>query len=63
MSQSAKDKVLTIGARFSSLEHENAARIERDANQAISKKSNQTGSTSGKISFWKKGTGNKVPGR
>jgi len=56
MSETAKERVLTVGTRFTSLEQTN----QHNTSQATEKPSQQ----SSKGAFWKKGTGSsKVPGR
>ena len=74
MSEVAKDRLLAVGARFASYEHENATKRNPqqinheslhqniyDTNQSQQDLTQQQ-SASGKVPFWKKTSG-KVPGR
>ncbi|XP_065066670.1 TBC1 domain family member 22B-like isoform X2 [Rhopilema esculentum] len=60
MSETAKERVLTVGARFTSLEHTN--QLKPTVSEEQRKGTTQPQTT--KVAFWKKGTGaSKVPGR
>ncbi len=60
MSEDAKDRVLAVGTRFTTLEHEN--QHVQSSCRPKEKPANQSQAT--KVPFWKRGTGtSKVPGR
>lgn len=60
MSEVAKDRLLAIGTRFASYEHQNATKLSEVDSKYRDQVAQNT--QSAKMSFWKKNSG-KVPGR
>ena len=66
MSEVAKDRLVVLGTRFATYEHENALKKslnnQLSANSAVIQQPNLNTASTDKASFWKKNS-SKVPGR
>ena len=64
MSEKAKDRLVAVGTRFTTLEHENQQHHHQPTTTAKAKEKTTVPTPPSKVPFWKKGTGaSKVPGR